>query len=74
MNGITMRNNGSEAVLHTKEGNYVAYGPLEPGRKEFKVQRPDGIMTKMNRDEFLKLIIYNSPFERTPCKDCFQKS
>lgn len=74
MEQIRMRNNGSEAVLYTKHGEYVAYDPLEPGRKEFDVKRPDGIMTKMNKEEFLKLIIYNSPLERTPQKDCFNKT
>ncbi len=73
---ISMRNNGREAVLHTPQGEYIAYAPLEPKNSKFPVKTPQGNITYMNKEEFLKTIIYNAPndLERTPQKDCFQKS
>lgn len=72
---VTMRNNGREAVLHTQQGEYIAYAPLEEKLSHIAVKMPDNSIHYMTKDEFLKTIIYNAPneLERTPQKDCFQK-
>lgn len=72
---VGLTHNGSELVVNTQKGKYVAYGPLEPNREKFDVAAPDGKVVKMNAADFLKLLVNNAPdLERTPQKDTFTRS
>jgi len=76
MDSISLQNHGRELVVNTPQGQFTAYGPLDPKNKgHIDVETPSGQVVKMNEEQLLRVIVKNaSSLERTPENDSFSRN